>query len=155
MKRGVLAALAGLLIIGCGEDDETGAPGACLGGADTYLTALEAAPAEVRLEGSTPISECIVEGQEGGELAQVGDGMVGAATELNRRARRDPAGMATVELGYLVGAVQEAASTTGGIHEDLVIRLDSAARFSGEGGAFPASFERAFGAGYAAGQRFG
>jgi hypothetical protein len=157
MKRGILAALAGLLIVGCGGDegDTAGAPVACLGGLDTYLTALESAPEDVRLEGSTPISDCVVEGQAGGELAQVGEGMVGAATELNRRAQKDPAGMATVQLGYLVGAVQEAASTTGGIHEDLVIRLDAAARFTGSDRAFPASFERAFGAGYAAGQRSG
>jgi len=85
----------------------------------------------------------------------VGEGLVKAATELNRLAREDPAGMATVRLGYLIGAVQEAASTTGGIHEDLVIRLDAAARFTGDEQAFPASFERAFGAGYAAGQRSG
>ena len=155
MKRGILAALAGLLIIGCGDDDETGAPAACLGGSDAFLTALESAPEDVRIEGSTPISDCVVDGQAGGELAQVGEGMVGAATELNRRAQKDPAGMATVELGYLIGAVQEAASTTGGIHEDLVIRLDAAARFTGGEQAFPASFERAFGAGYAAGQRSG
>ena len=156
MKRGMLAALAGLLIVGCGDDDdEAGAPVACLGGTDTYLTALEDAPDDVRLDGTTPISDCIVEGQEGGELAQVGEGLVKAATELNRLAREDPAGMATVRLGYLIGAVQEAASTTGGIHEDLVIRLDAAARFTGDEQAFPASFERAFGAGYAAGQRSG
>ena len=155
MKRGILAALAGLLVIGCGSDDEAAAPAACLGGADAFLPALASAPDEVRLEGSTPISECIVEEQAGGDLAQVGEALVGAATELNRRARDDPAGMATVELGYLVGAVQEAASTTGGIHEDLVIRLDAAARFAGSDRAFPASFERAFGAGYAAGQRSG
>ena len=80
---------------------------------------------------------------------------MGAATELNRRRRDDPAGMATVELGYLIGAVQEAASTTGGIHEDLVIRLDAAARSRGRIKRGPASFERAFGAGYAAGQRSG
>ena len=70
-------------------------------------------------------------------------------------AREDPAGVASVQLGYLVGSVQEAASTTGGIHEDLVIRLDAAARFAGGDKAFPASFERSFGAGYAAGQASG
>ena len=84
MKRGILAALAGLLIVGCGDDDEAAAPAACLGGTDAFLTALESAPDAVRLEGSTPISECIVEAQAGGELAQVGEALVGAATELNR-----------------------------------------------------------------------
>ena len=156
MKRGtiVAAALAGLLAGGCGSDDaET--PAACLAGGDAYLAALESAPDEVLLEGTTPISECLVDAQSGGELGQVGEGTVAAATELNRRAQEDPDGTATVQLGYLVGAVQEAAASTGGIHQDLVIRLDAAARFSAGGRAFPASFERAFGAGYEAGQASG
>jgi hypothetical protein len=155
VKRGFIAVVAGLLIAGCGGDDDEVAPTACLGGQEDYLAALEGAPEEVRLEGSASISDCIVEGQDGGELAQVGEGMVGAATELNRLARQDPAGPDTARLGYLVGAVQEAASTTGGIHEDLVIRLDAAARFTGGERALPASFERAFGTGYAAGQASG
>jgi hypothetical protein len=154
VKRGILIALAGALLVGCGSEDEQ-APTACLGGKDVYLAALAGAPGEVRLEDGTPIGDCLVEAQAGGELGQVGEGMVAAATELNRRVQEDPAGEAATQLGYLVGAVQEAASTTGGIHEDLVLRLDSAARFSRGGNGFPASFERAFGAGYAAGQASG
>lgn len=153
MRRGTLIALAGLLMIGCGTEDEQ-APAACLGGEEAYLTALADAPGDVRLEGDVAIGDCLVEAQAGGELGQVGEGMVAAATELNRRAQDDPAGDATTQLGYLVGAVQQAAASTGGIHADLVLRLDSAARFSRDGG-FPASFERAFGAGYAAGQASG
>ncbi len=155
MKRGtiVATALAGLLAGGCGSDDaET--PAACLADGDAYLAALESAPDQVLLDGTTPIGQCLVEAQSGGELGQVGEGMVAAATELNRRVQDDPEGVATVQLGYLVGAVQEAAASTGGIHQDLVIRLDAAARFSPDG-AFPASFERAFGAGYEAGQASG
>jgi hypothetical protein len=152
--RRALALVAGTLLIGCGSDDEPETPVACLAGADGYLQALEDAPGEVRLDGTTPIGDCIVDGQDGGELAQVGEPLVAAATELNRRARRDPGGQVTVQLGYLVGAVQEAAQATGGIHQDLVIRLDAAARFSGDN-PFPASFERAFGTGYAAGQDSG
>ncbi len=151
MKRAMLAALAGLLMLGCGSDDaET--PVACFGDREAYLTALEDAPGEVRFDRTTPISACIVDGQSGGELGQVGEALVATATELNRRAQEDPAGEATVQLGYLVGVVQEAASTTGGIHEDLVLRLDAAARLKSGGGALPAEFERAFGQGYAAGQ---
>ncbi len=155
MLRRSLALVAGLFIAGCGSDDDPETPIACLADADAYLAALGSAPGDVRLDGATPIGDCIVDGQDGGELAQVGEPMVGAATELNRRARDEPGGQAAVQLGYLVGAVQEAASTTGGIHQDLVIRLDAAARFSGSDGPFPASFERAFGAGYAAGQASG
>ena len=154
MKRATLATLAGLFMLGCGsEDAET--PVACFGDREAYLTALEAAPGGVRLDGTTPISACIVDGQSGGELGQVGEALVATATELNRRAQDEPSSEDTVELGYLVGAVQEAASTTGGIHEDLVLRLDAAARLNSGGGALPAEFERAFGHGYAAGQASG
>ena len=146
--------MAGLLLVGCGSE-EAEAPTACLAGGDTYLAALQRAPDQVRLDGTTPISACLVDGQSGGELGQVGEALVAAATELNGRAQDDPAGEATTQLGYLVGAVQEAAATTGGIHEDLVIRLDSAARYSASGRAFPVSFERAFGVGYEAGQADG
>ena len=154
MKRGMLAALAGLALIGCG-DDEAETPSACIADSDAYLAALAEAPGQVRLAGETPISDCLVEAQSGGELAQVGESMIGAATVLNREAVKDPAGEATLQLGYLVGAVQEGASTTGGIHEDLVRRLDTAARFNEGGEPLPAAFERAFGEGYAAGQASG
>ena len=79
-----------------------------------------------------------------------------AAAELNRQVRRDPEPQTIVQLGYLVGAVQEAEASTGGIHQDLKLRLDSAARYNGPGEKpFSAAFERAFGEGYAAGQAAG
>jgi hypothetical protein len=145
------------LIAGCGgSSDEPQTPAACLAPGSAYLRALEAAPAEVRLDGATPISDCLVEDQPGGALQTVGKSVVDAATELNTQARRDPGGQGSVQLGYLVGAVQEGAASTGGIHQDLVLRLDAAARFTGEGGKpFPAEFERAYGEGYAAGQANG
>ena len=78
--------------------------------------------------------------------------MIVAATKLNAEARRDPAGPAPLELGYLLGAVSKGADA---IHTDLVSRLNSAARFSQTGGTLPATFERAFGRGYAAGRQSG
>jgi hypothetical protein len=61
-----------------------------------------------------------------------------------------------VQLGYLVGAVQEAEASTGGIHRDLKLRLDSAARYTGpDDESFGAAFERSYGQGYAAGQAAG
>jgi hypothetical protein len=142
------------LLAGCGSDDED-TPTACLAPASDYVEALEQAPGEVRLGGSTPISDCLVPSQEGGELSQVGSATVEAATRLNAEARRDPQGEATVQLGYLVGAVQEGAAETGGIHADLVRRLDTAARSNEANEPFSAAFERAFGEGYAAAQRGG
>ncbi|MDQ3729692.1 MAG: hypothetical protein M3355_08880 [Actinomycetota bacterium] len=154
MRRGTLIAALALLLAGCGGDD-AGTPVACLADAEAYIAALGSAPGEVRLEGTTAISECLVENQSEGDLGSVGEQLIDAATQLNSEALKDPGGEAAVSLGYLIGAVQEGASETGGIHSDLVIRLDAAARFSEGGGPLPVDFERAFGEGYAAGQATG
>jgi hypothetical protein len=140
------------LIAGCGSSQDDQAPASCLVGSQAYLTALERAPAPVLLGSTTPISDCLVPQQEGGQLATIGQEMVLAATKLNAEARRDPGGRAAVELGYLLGAASKGADS---IHTDLVRRLNSSAHFSETGGALPASIERAFGRGYAAGQATG
>ena len=153
LAAGVAALVA---LAGCGSEDEPGTPAACLQPAEAYLRALEAAPGEVRLDGDTPISSCVVPDQPSGALQTVGKSVVDAATALNREVREDGSAQATVRLGYLVGAVQEGAADTGGIHRDLILRLDSAARFTGpDGKPFGAGFERSFGEGYAAGQADG
>lgn len=156
-----LAALAG-----CGSDDAPATPAACIAPASEYVAALQAAPGDVRLDGTTAISLCVIKEQDPGALATVGEGVVGAATELNReilRLREDASaganaelGRTAVRLGYLVGSVQEAAAQTGGIHQDLVLRLDSAARFTGQRGEpFSVELERALSQGYNAGQETG
>jgi hypothetical protein len=149
-----IAALAA--VSGCGSDDSPETPSACLQSPRVYLTALESAPGEVQLDGTTPISSCLIEDQPSGALQTVGKSVIGAATELNGEVLRGPDPRAIVELGYLVGAVQEGASGTAGIHQDLVRRLDAAARYTGPSGKpFGAGFERSFGEGYAAGQASG
>ena len=40
------------------------------------MKALEGAPGEVRLDGETPIGDCLAENQKGGDLATVGTAMV-------------------------------------------------------------------------------
>jgi hypothetical protein len=153
-ERVAAALLAGaiLSIAGCGSSQDDQAPASCLVGNEAYLKALERAPAPVLLGSTTPISDCLVPQQEAGQLASIGQEMIVAATKLNAQARRDPGGPASVELGYLIGAVSKGADP---IHTDLVRRLNASARFSENGGTLPASFERAFGRGYAAGQRSG
>jgi hypothetical protein len=149
-----IAALALAALAGCGDEDaET--PAACLAGSSAYLDALRVAPEPVLLEGSTPISDCVLADQDPAELGHAGEQMIAAATQLNAEARSDPPGEATVQLGYLIGAVQQGAAEGGGIHADLLRRLDAAARFNQGGNPLPASFERAFGEGYAAGQETG
>jgi hypothetical protein len=150
-----IAAIAMLVLAGCTSSDDEETPAACLAPASAYLDALDAAPGAVTLDGTTPISDCFPPGQDAADLAQVGQAVIETADQLNAAARRDPAGAQTVALGYLVGAVQEGTSATGGIHADLVRRLDAAARFVPQGERLPVSFERAFNEGYAAGQRSG
>jgi hypothetical protein len=153
--RARVAALVAMLAVvgGCSNSEPETAPVACLSGPHAYLRALRAAPGEVRLHGETPISECLTSAQAGGELANVGSDMIRAATELNRDALEGSSD-AAVQLGYLVGAAQRGAEETGGIHEDLIRRLNAAARYS-RGGTPGAAFERSFGRGFAAGQESG
>jgi hypothetical protein len=154
-RASVLLIPLAFVVAGCGSSNGGGTPAACLAPVAQYLKALKDAPSEVRLAGETPISDCISENQAGGEIETVGQSLIQAATQLNGQARRDPGGSETVQLGYLDGAVHEAVPEGGGINADLLRRLESAVRFNPEGGSPGASFERAFGKGYAAGQDTG
>jgi len=152
----IAAVVAVALLAGCGSSAPPSTPNACLAPASAYVDALASAPGEVRLADQTPISGCLVSEQDAGPLSQVGSAMVAAATELNRRALAGASDQTAVELGYLVGAATEGASKTGGIHHDLILRLESAARFAGQGskqlpGGFDAAYERGFAAGRSTG----
>jgi hypothetical protein len=149
---GAVAIAVGAAAGGCGSSQHDQAPAACLVPNQGYLRALEKAPAAVRLAGSTPISACLVPEQQAGQLGTIGHEMIVAATKLNAVARRDPGSPAAVQLGYLIGAVSKGADP---IHTDLVRRINASAHFSQSGGTLPASFERAFGRGYAAGRASG
>lgn len=157
MRRTLSSALAALVLAlalaACGSDRDEGGdtPLACTTDPRDYLDALATAPENVALDGDIAISDCIVPDQSPGDLSDVGEALLQATSELNAQARKDPGGEASVQLGYLIGSVEEGASGTGGAHADLVLRLNSAARFAGSGGGtLPAAFERRFGAGYAA-----
>lgn len=125
----ILAIGVTVLAAGCGSQDDS-TPVACLEGAGTYEKALEAAPAEVRLQGETPISDCLAPNQKAGDLARVGEATVEAATALNAAARQDPSGDAALRLGYLLGAAERGSEESEGIHSDLVRRLTVAARYA-------------------------
>ena len=151
----IAAGCAAAIALGsCGSSEPPETPAACLAPASAYRSALGSAPGEVRLDGTTPISDCLVEEQDAGPLAEVGKSMVAAATELNRRVLDGAPREAAVELGYLVGAVEAGASKTGGIHHDLELRIESAAHYGGpRGDALPAGFDAAFAEGEAAATR--
>ena len=147
--------LAALAIAGCGSADQGETPDACLSGPTYFASALEKAPGAVRLPGGTPISDCLVANQSTGDLTNVGDDLLGLATQLNARARRDPGGPATVQLGYLVGALTGAGSDSQGIHTELVRRIEAAALYSPAGKPPPQPFDREYRKGYAAGRQDG
>jgi hypothetical protein len=151
MRSFVIAAFACLALaaFGCGKEEDS-TPVACLEGAGAYERALAAAPGEVLLGGETPISDCLVSGQTGGDLSRVGEAMVETATGLNAEAQADPGGEASVQLGYLLGAAQRGAGGSEGIHADLVRRLTVAARYAPGDQPLPPEFVRAYRTGYAA-----
>ncbi len=147
---GLAIFLAGAIVSGCGSQDDS-TPVACLEGAAAYEKALEAAPGEVRLQGETPISDCLAPNQKAGDLARVGEATVEAATALNAEARAKPGGDAAVQLGYLLGAAERGSEESEGIHSDLVRRLTVAARYAPDREPLPPAFYRAYRSGYAAG----
>jgi hypothetical protein len=158
MRRTLAAILlaAGLLLSSCGSSEETATtPLVCKSDEASWLQALAGAPDRVLLEDETPISACIVPDQQTGDLSDVGATAVTVATRLNSEAQENPGGDAALRLGYLVGAIEEGASGTAGVHTDLVRRVNSAARFSEDGETMPAEFERTFGEGYAAAREAG
>lgn len=154
MRRGIIALAAALPLatLGCGGSDGGAAtPVACLEGPESYLEALRDAPQEALVGGETPIADCLPAEQEAGKIADVGAALVAAATDLNRSARREPLGEPSVQLGYLVGTVQARADATGGIHEDLALRVESAALFLPQDQALPGGFQQRYEEGMAAG----
>ncbi|HSR94010.1 MAG TPA: hypothetical protein VLK56_04010 [Solirubrobacterales bacterium] len=154
LSLAAIVSTVALLAAGCGSPDDA-TPVACLDGAGAYLGALDGAPGQVELSGEVPISDCLAENQAGGELATVGAAMLTAATRLNAEARRQPGGIANVQLGYLLGAAQRGADGSEGIHDELIRRLSAAARYSPHGRPFPAAFREAYRRGYDAGHARG
>ncbi|MGN6815249.1 MAG: hypothetical protein ACTHK3_04100 [Solirubrobacterales bacterium] len=153
VASGLLVCLC-LIAVGCGSQDES-TPVACLEGPAAYEKALAAAPGEVLLGGETPISDCLVRNQQGGDLATVGEAMVKVATKLNAEARAEPGGDADLRLGYLLGAAQRGAEHGEGIHADLLRRLTVAARYvpgkQPRPPRLPAAYREGFDAGHSSG----
>jgi hypothetical protein len=150
-----LACLAALAAAGCGSQNDNSTPVACLEGEAAYLVALRSAPADVKLAGETPISDCLAENQQAGDLAGVGETLVTTATMLNAEARADPGGDASLQLGYLLGAAQRGAEKTEGIHADLIRRLTVAARFAPDAQPLSKKFLVTYAKGFAAGRADG
>ena len=146
------------LLAGCGGSStkDERQPVACREGVGVYMNALRAAPGEVSLAGETPISGCLLPAAEEGELADLGEEALAAATKLNAQARAEPGGPAALQLGYLLGAIARGtAEPAGGVHAELLRRLTVAARFAPEGQPLSKRFLAAYEKGVAAGRDHG
>jgi hypothetical protein len=153
----LLVALGAALLAGCGGSSakDERQPVACREGVGVYLNALRAAPGEVILAGETPISGCLVPTAEEGELADLGEDALAAATKLNAQARAEPGGPAALQLGYLLGAIARGSEETEGVHAELLRRLTVAARFAPEGEPLTRRFLAGYEKGFAAGRDHG
>lgn len=154
LLAGLATVFTAAVFFGCGRQDDSTAV-ACLEGAAPYEQALEAAPGEVRLDGETPISDCLAPNQTAGDLAQVGEALIETATGLNAEARAKPGSDAALRLGYLLGAAQSGSEESEGIHSDLVRRLTVAARFAPGDLPLTQEFLAAYRQGFAAGRADG
>ena len=119
-----LVLLAGLALSGCIREEDAQLPAACRIGAPAVEAALREAPGEVRLEGGTALSECLVRTSDQGDVLLVGEIYLSVASRLADAVVEDPAGPAAVRLGYLMGAVRRGAGETQGIHDELLRRIE-------------------------------
>jgi hypothetical protein len=150
-RGAALAAVAAVAVAtagGCGMDDRP-LPAACVSGAAKLRQALAAAPAQVRLGDGTSLSTCVERARSDGDIQTLGFELTRTADDLAASMRSSDA--SALALGYLVGAVRRGASTTNGIHEELVRRVEQATGLGGAPPARRAAFER----GRAAGERSG
>jgi hypothetical protein len=153
----LLLALGAALLAGCGGSStkDERQPVACREGVGVYMNALRAAPGEVILAGETPISGCLLADAEEGELADLGEDALAAATKLNAQARAEPDGPAALQLGFLLGAIARGSAETGGVHAELLRRLTVAARYAPDGAPLSPRFLAAYEKGFAAGREHG
>jgi hypothetical protein len=155
MGRPVVAlaalALAATTLAACGEPAPTPLAEGCTASPEGIVRVLAGAPGPVVLEDGSPLSQCVLDGQDDGELQTVGIAFSGAAELLRATAETDPD--AALRLGYLVGVTQKGAARTNGVMAELVRRIEVAAGRTADD-ATPAA-QRALQEGLAAGADVG
>lgn len=141
-------ALAAVGIAGCGSDPAS-PPAACAARPAAVSAALRAAPGPVRLADGTRLSTCVARSTSDAALQDVGLALTPAADAL--AADLPTSDTAALRLGYLVGAARRGARHTGGVHVELVRRLEQAAGIGGPPPARRAAYRRGLAAGEARG----
>ena len=122
-RRTVL--IAALALAGCSQSDGPPPAAACTAGAEHVTAALRAAPGEVRLDGGTPISECVERARSDAELQNLGLILTEVAEDLEASAPRRSS--AALQLGYLIGAARRGAPSDSALQAELVHRLERSA----------------------------
>lgn len=123
MGRLALAFVAlALAAAGCGGTAPTPLAEGCTAGPEAIIETLRTAPGPVVVEDGSPLSRCVAEGTDEGELQTVGLAFSRAAERLRATAETDPD--AALRLGYLVGVTQKGASRTNGVMAELVRRIE-------------------------------
>lgn len=115
-------AFAVVAFAGCGGTSATPLASECTAGAKGILAALEKAPGSALLPDGTPLSQCVLDGQDDGELQEVGIAFTQAAEQLRDPAESDPA--QALRLGYLAGVARRGAARTNGVMLELVRRIE-------------------------------
>ncbi len=146
-----LALVAGVLAAGCGGTAPTPLADGCTAGPEGIQRALRRAPRPVVLEDGSPLSRCVADGLDDGELQTVGIAFSRAAENLAEPARTDPA--AALQLGYLAGVTRKGAARTNGVMAELVRRIELTAGRLGDDA--PPAVQRAMAQGLAAGAKDG
>jgi hypothetical protein len=144
--RVIALVCATALVAGCGGDKAQPLPAACKEGPQAIVNALAKAPANVSIDGSTPISQCFNRGASGDDVQIVGTFLLSAAQQLGDRARQGDE-QSALRLGYLVGAAQRGARRNG-LGSEIVRRIE--AETDGLGSA-RAAYQRGLRAGLAQG----
>ena len=120
-----VAVLSWLLLAsaGCSKEEHEAIPLPCRQGTEAVREALESAPARVSLEG-VPLSACLGDESDSGELRDVGTAYLDAAAGLAAAAEERPNGPAATQLGYLMGAVRRGTASHQGVNAEMVRRLE-------------------------------
>lgn len=124
MAGPLVAALLVLLLAGCASQGDDPMPAACFGLPATFVTALERAPAAVRLPGGTRLSTCVRRARTDSDLQALGVSLTAAADTLRARVAVNPA--AAAGLGYLVAAVRAGVAGNQGLAGQLGRRVEGA-----------------------------
>ncbi|MEY2515415.1 MAG: hypothetical protein QOJ89_2773 [bacterium] len=129
--RAQAAAIGALVVAGCGMSEPDPVPDACIDEPAAIERALARAPAQVRLEDGTALSQCVhLAAPRGGELQALGVTLTRVADGLRSGALTDPD--AAMRLGYLVGAVRRGAAKTPGLAAQLARRIEQTATFDSD-----------------------